>query len=97
MPARTGADLHAHCRRVSPVACRPPTCGEARAAVLSLSVPRDTVRQTSLKELWSVAEETAEEHGQTVRREDWHLGVGCHLAESRDEALQDIRVGGAWS
>ncbi len=73
----------------------PRLAGKHGAAVLSLSVPRDTVRQTSLKELWSIAEETAEAHGQTVCREDWHLVVGCHLAESREEAFKDIRVGSA--
>ncbi len=73
----------------------PRLAGKHGASVLSLSVPRDTVRKTSLKELWSIAEEAAAEHDQTVRREDWHLVVGCHLAESRKEAFEDIRVGGA--
>jgi limonene 1,2-monooxygenase len=73
----------------------PRLAGKHGAAILSLSVPRDTVRKTSLQELWSVAEESAAEHGQTVRREDWHLVVGCHLAESRKEAFEDIRVSGA--
>jgi limonene 1,2-monooxygenase len=73
----------------------PRLAGKHGATLLSLSVPRDTVRKTSLQELWSIAEETAAEYGQTVRREDWHLVVGCHLAESRKEALEDIRVGSA--
>jgi limonene 1,2-monooxygenase len=73
----------------------PRLAGKHGAAILSLSVPRDTVRKTSLQELWSVAEEAAAEHGQTVRREDWHLVVGCHLAESRQEAFEDIRLGSA--
>ena len=67
--------------------------GKHGAAVLSMSVPRDTVRETSLKELWAIAEESAAEHGKTERREDWGLVVGLHLAESRKEALEDIRVG----
>ena len=67
--------------------------GKHGAAVLSMSVPRDTVRETSLKELWSIAEESAAEHGKTVRREDWGLVVGLHLADSRQEAFEDIRVG----
>jgi limonene 1,2-monooxygenase len=67
--------------------------GKHGAAVLSMSIPRDTVRETSLKELWAIAEESAAEHGKTVRREDWGLVVGLHLAESRKEALEDIRVG----
>ena len=67
--------------------------GKYGAAVISLSVPRDMIRQTTLKDQWAIAEEAAAEHGQTVRREDWRLSVGCHLAESRQEAFEDIRVG----
>jgi limonene 1,2-monooxygenase len=67
--------------------------GKHGAAVLSLSIPRDTVRQTSLQELWAIGEETAEKHGKTLRREDWNLVVSVHLAESRKEAIEDIRLG----
>jgi limonene 1,2-monooxygenase len=67
--------------------------GKYGAAVLSLSIPRDTVRQTSLQELWAIGEETAEKHGKTLRREDWSLVVSVHLAESRQEALENVRVG----
>jgi len=67
--------------------------GKHGAAVLSLSIPRDTVRQTSLKELWAIGEETAEKHGHTLRREDWSLVVPVHLAESRKEAIENVRVG----
>jgi limonene 1,2-monooxygenase len=73
----------------------PRLAGKHGAAILSLSVPRDTVRKTSLQELWCMADESAAEHGQTVRREDWHLVVGCHLAESRKEAFEDIQMSGA--
>ena len=66
--------------------------GKYGAAVLSLSIPRDTVRQTSLKELWAIGEETAEKHGKTLRREDWSLVVPVYLAESRKEAIEDIRT-----
>ena len=67
--------------------------GKHGAAVLSLSIPRDTLRQTSLKELWAIGEETAEKHGKTLRREDWSLVVPVHLAESRKEAIEDVRLG----
>ena len=30
-----------------------------------------------------------------MRREDWHLVIPVHLAESRAEAIEDIRLGGA--
>ena len=69
--------------------------GKHGAAVLSLSVPRDTIRKTSLKELWSIAEETAAEHNKVMRREDWGIVMGCHLAETREEAVKDIREGSA--
>ncbi|MEE8304768.1 MAG: LLM class flavin-dependent oxidoreductase [Candidatus Tectomicrobia bacterium] len=62
------------------------------AGVLSLSIPRDTVRQTSLQELWAIGEETAEKHGKTLRREDWSLVVPVHLAESRKEAIENVRL-----
>ena len=69
--------------------------GKHGAAVLSMSVPRDTVRKTSLQELWSIAEETAAEHNKVVRREDWGIVMGCHLAESRQQAVEDVREGAA--
>ena len=69
--------------------------GKHGAAVLSLSVPRDTIRKTSLKELWSIAEETAAEHNKTMHREDWGIVMGCHLAETREQAFEEIREGSA--
>ena len=73
----------------------PRLAGKHGASILSLSVPRDTVRRTSLQELWTIAEETAADYGKTMRREDWQLVIPCHLAESRQEAIKDVRLGGA--
>ena len=67
--------------------------GKHGASVISLSVPRDLIRRTTLKDQWTIAEESAAEHGQTVSRDNWRLSVGCHLAETRKEAFEDIRVG----
>ena len=69
--------------------------GKHGASVLSISVPRDTIRKTSLKELWSIAEETAAEHNKEMHREDWGIVMGCHLAETKKEAMEDIREGSA--
>ena len=69
--------------------------GKHGASVLSLSVPRDTIRKTSLAELWSIAEETAAEHDKTMHREDWGIVMGMHLAETKEQALKDIREGSA--
>jgi limonene 1,2-monooxygenase len=68
--------------------------GKHGASVLSLSIPRASVRQTSLKELWAIGEETAAAHGQILRREDWRLVVTVHLADSRKEAIEDVRHAG---
>ena len=67
--------------------------GKHGASVLSLSVPRDTIRKTSLAELWTIAEETAAEHGKTMHREDWGVVMGMHLADSKKQAIQDIKEG----
>ena len=69
--------------------------GKHGASVLSLSVPRDTIRKTSLAELWSIAEETAAEHGKEMHREDWGVVMGMHLADNKEQAFKDIREGSA--
>src|SRR5262249_35477400 len=66
--------------------------GQYGAGVLSLSIPRDTVRQTSLNELWAIGEETAEKHGKKLRPEDWRPGGVLHLGGSHKEALEDVRL-----
>ncbi|MDA1128062.1 MAG: LLM class flavin-dependent oxidoreductase [Chloroflexi bacterium] len=69
--------------------------GKHGASVLSLSVPRDTIRKTSLAELWTIAEETAAEHNKTMHREDWGVVMGMHLADSKEQAIKDIKEGAA--
>jgi limonene 1,2-monooxygenase len=46
-----------------------------------------------LNKRWQMAEETAAEHGKTVDRRNWRLVFPVHLAESREEAIRDIREG----
>ncbi len=71
----------------------PALAGKHGAAVLSMSVPRETEARADMNYLWSVAEASAAEHGQTVRRDEWRLVLPVHLAESRDEAINDLRMG----
>lgn len=66
--------------------------GKHGAGVLSVSVVRDPGTAPNLKKFWTIAEETAAEHGQTMRREEWRLVVHVHLAESRKEAMAQARV-----
>ncbi len=69
--------------------------GKYGAAVLTITVPRDPSpnSEADLRRLWDIAEESAAEHGQEVRREDWRLVVPVHLAESRQEARAEARLG----
>jgi limonene 1,2-monooxygenase len=69
--------------------------GKYGAAVLTITVPRDPSpgNESNLRHLWDIAEESAAEHGQEVRREDWRLVLPVHLAESRQEALAEARMG----
>ena len=69
--------------------------GKYGASVLTITVPRDPSPNSAsdLKNLWAVAEESAEAHGQEVRRDDWRLVLPVHLAESRKEAREEARLG----
>ena len=68
--------------------------GKHGCSVLTITVPRDpSAGPSDLQGLWSIAEESAAEHGNTMNRDDWRLVLPCHLAESREEALNDARMG----
>jgi limonene 1,2-monooxygenase len=69
--------------------------GRRGAGVLSLSVARGPRGPIDLRAHWGVAEEAAAEAGRAVRREDWRLVVPMHLAETRRQALDEARAGGA--
>ena len=69
------------------------SAGKQGAAVLSISVYTGVAGPVNLKKQWEVAEETAAKHGKTVRREEWRLVVPLYLAESREEALKEARLG----
>ena len=67
--------------------------GKHGVGILTASVSGAIGGQTDLKQLWAIAEESAAEHGKTVRRDEWRLTIPVHLAESREEAMNDARVG----
>ena len=69
--------------------------GKHGASVLTITVPRDpSSGPSNLKGLWEIAETSAAEHGQTMNRHEWRLALPVHLAETREQALDDIRMGG---
>ena len=68
--------------------------GKYGASILTITTPRDpSSGQSDLGSLWSIAEDSAAEHGQTVRREDWRLVIPVHLAETRKQAMDEARLG----
>lgn len=71
----------------------PYVAGKHGAAVLSITVPREVTGALTLRGIWETTERSAAEHGKTVRRDEWRLVVPLYLAESREEALRDARVG----
>jgi limonene 1,2-monooxygenase len=69
--------------------------GKYGASILTITTPRDPGNpQTDLDALWAIAETSAAEHGQTVNRDDWRLVIPVHLAETREQAIEDVRLGG---
>ena len=68
--------------------------GKYGASVLTITVPRDpSAGPSNLGALWEIAETSAAEHGQTVDRHEWRLSVPCYLAEDRDQALEEVKLG----
>ena len=70
--------------------------GKYGLGVLSISAPRGG--DATLADYWSIAEQTAAEHGKTVRREEWRLTLQVHLAETREQAYAEVRerAGAYW-
>ena len=64
--------------------------GETGSGVLTMSVPRGQ-DAAALAGFWGIAEETAERNGQVMDRGQWRVVLRVHLAESRAEALRQIR------
>ncbi len=65
--------------------------GKHGAWVLTITVPREG--KANLSGLWDIAEESAAEHGKTVDRSQWRLTIPVHLAEDRQQALDEVRIG----
>ena len=69
--------------------------GKHGTAVLSISTLRTGSIRETLADFWKIAEDTAEEHGKAVNREDWRLVVPTFLAETKKEAIEQARIGAA--
>ncbi len=69
--------------------------GKTGAGVLSVSALRGGTVVHKLDAFWKIAEETAAEHGKTVRRDEWRLVIPAHLADTKKEAIEQARAGAA--
>jgi limonene 1,2-monooxygenase len=73
----------------------PLLAGKHGGGILSLGVFTGLRGAVDLKKQWAIAEQTAAEHGKAMRREDWRLVVPIYLAESRQQARDEVRQGAA--
>jgi limonene 1,2-monooxygenase len=67
--------------------------GKYGLGILSVSVVRGGGYAENIRDFWKIAEETAEQHGNVLNRDDWRLVVHAYLAESKQEAMEQARVG----
>ena len=69
--------------------------GKHGAAVLSLGIRPGSAETVKLDSFWQIALDVAAQHGKTMNREDWRLVIPVHIAETRQEAIEQARVGAA--
>ena len=65
--------------------------GRFGAGVLSLAVSRGPRGPIDLAAHWQIAEAAADAAEQTVDRREWRLVVPIHLAETKRQAVEDVR------
>jgi len=76
--------------QVSPTGAR--AAGKHGAALLSIGAT-STAGFNALASNWAIAEERAKEFGQTMDRSAWRLVGPMHIAETREQAMADVRFG----
>jgi limonene 1,2-monooxygenase len=76
--------------QVSPTGAR--AAGRHGLGLLSLGATT-TAGFNALASNWAIACEQAAEHGQTMDRNAWRLVGPMHVAETREQALADVRFG----
>lgn len=76
--------------QVSPTGAR--AAGKHGAGLLSLGAT-STAGFNALASNWAIATEQADAHGKTMDRNAWRLVGPMHIAETREQALADVRFG----
>ena len=80
-------------RRRAGVAVRPPLAGKHG---LVAALDRRDARPSGFNALataWTIMEDRAAEYGTTVDRDDWRLVGPMHIAETREQAKEDVKFG----
>ena len=76
--------------QVSPAGAR--AAGEFGVSLLSIGATT-TGGFNALANTWNICEERAKEFGQTVSRRGWRLVAPMHVAETREQAREDVKFG----
>ena len=84
-----GPDI-ATASQVSPTGAR--MCGKFGLSMLSLGAT-SSGGFNALAANWKIAEDTAAEYGQTIKRSGWRLVGPVHIAETREKARENVRYG----
>ena len=67
--------------------------GQLGISTVSFGVSRPGHRPPDMQTQWRYAEEAAAEHGRTVDRSNWRITLPIHVAETRAQAIDDVRAG----
>ena len=70
----------------------PTTAGKHGVGMLSVTASQPG-GMTNAAWGWQLAEETAQKHGKQVHRQDWRVLIAMHLADSKEEALRNVKEG----
>ena len=70
----------------------PKAAGKYGLGLLSLGATTDA-GYMALGQAWAIVEEEARRHGQRCERADWRLVGPMHIAETREQAIANVRFG----
>jgi len=70
----------------------PRAAGKYGAGLLSIGATTDA-GYMALSQAWGICEEEAARHNRQVSRENWRLVGPMHIAETREQAIENVRFG----